>query len=148
MGPLVVLLHVLVLVSVGCTQETAETKKARHKERATQYFEKGDYREAIIEFKNVIQLDPIDADAHYRQGLSHLKLGTAQDFRDALKALTATVELNAANLDAQVKLGQLLLMANDPANARKRAEIVLASAPDQKVTHSSWPESSQGIPPG
>ena len=135
MGPFLVVLQILLLVSIGCTQETAETKKARHKERATQYFEKGDYREAIIEFKNVVQLDPVDSDAHYRQGLSHLKLGTAQDLREAMKSLTATVELNAANLDAQIKLGQLLLLANDPANARKRAEIVLASAPDQKEGH-------------
>ena len=139
MRPVVVVLalalHVVLTLSLGCTQETAETKKTRHKERATQYFEKGEYREAIIEFKNVVQLDPVDADAHYRQGLSHIKLGTAQDLRDAIKALTATVELNAANLDAQVKLGQLLLMANDPANARKRAEIILASAPDQKEGH-------------
>lgn len=116
-------------------QETAETKKARHKERAAQYFEKGDYREAIVEFKNVVQLDAVDADAHYRQGLSHLKLGTKQDLQDAVKDFATTVELNAANLDAQVKLGQLLLMANDPANARKRAEIALASAPDHREGH-------------
>ncbi len=128
-------MQVVLTLSIGCTQETMESKKARHKERATQYFEKGDYREAIIEFKNVIQLDPVDADAHYRQGLSHMKLGTVQDLREAVKDFTTTVELNAANLDAQVKLGQLLLVANDPANARKRAEIVLASSPDQKEGH-------------
>lgn len=130
-----VLLQTFLILSIGCTQETADSKKARHKERATQYFEKGEYREAIIEFKNVVQLDPLDADAHYRQGLSHLKLGTVQDLREAVKALTTTVELNATNLDAQIKLGQLLFMANDPANARKRAEIVLASASDHKEGH-------------
>ena len=132
MGIVALLLHVALSWSIGCTQESAEVKKAKHKERATQYFEKGDYREAIIEFKNVTRLDPLDADAHYRQGLSHLKLGTAQDLQEALKALKATVDVDAANLDAQVKLGQLYLMSNDPTNARKRADIVLTSTPDQK----------------
>lgn len=132
MGLVAVLLHAVLSWSVGCTQESAEVKKAKHKERATQYFEKGDYREAIIEFKNVTKLDPLDADAHYRQGLSYLKLGTAQDLQEALKAMKATVDVDAANLDAQVKLGQLYLMSNDPTNARKRADIVLTSTPDQK----------------
>jgi len=39
------------------------------------------------------------------------------------------VELDKTNRDAQLKLGALYLLANEPAKARKQADIVLVSAP-------------------
>jgi len=63
------------LVCLSCDWSSPEAKKARHRERATSYFEKGQYHEALIEYKNVAQLDPKDADAHYQLALTYLKLG-------------------------------------------------------------------------
>ena len=48
-----VVLQVVLIAAVGCTQESAETKATHHRERAIAYFDKGEYREAILEFKNV-----------------------------------------------------------------------------------------------
>jgi len=127
-----VVLQVVLIAAVGCTQESAETKATHHRERATTYFDKGEYREALLEFKNVAQIAPNDFDAHYRMALTYLKLGTSTDLQHALKELSTTVELNAANQDAQLKLGQLLLLAKEPAKARAHADIVLAAAPDNK----------------
>ena len=125
-------LPLLLIAAGGCTKETAATKAAHHKERAIAYFDKGEYREAIVELKNVVQIAPDDHDAHYRMALSHLKLGTVPDLQQSFKELSATVELNAGNQDAQLKLGQLLLLAKEPAKARAHADIVLTSAPDSK----------------
>lgn len=115
--------------AAACTQESVQAKKARHKARAAGYFEAGQYQEALIEFKNVVQLDPNDADGHYRLALTYLKLGGVPNLQDAFSELNKAVGLDAANHDAQLKLGQLYLLGNEPEKARERAEAVLASTP-------------------
>ena len=49
-----VVLPLALIAASGCTQETAETKATHHRERAVAYFDKGEYREAIVEFKNAV----------------------------------------------------------------------------------------------
>jgi len=113
----------------GCDQFSPEAQKAKHRERALSYFEKGQYQEALIEFRNVTQLDPQDANLHYRLALTHLKLGGTVNLQGSFTELSRTVELDKSNRDAQLKLGELYLLGNEPAKARKQAEIVLVSAP-------------------
>lgn len=120
----------LILVCLGCGGGSPESKKAKHNERGASYFEKGQYAEALIEYKNVAQLAPNDPDAHYRLALTHLKLGGLPNLQAAFAELSRTVELNQANQEAQLRLGELLLLGNDPGKARERAEIVLTSAPN------------------
>lgn len=119
----------VVLVYLGCDGSSPEAKKAKHRERATAYFEKGQYQEAIIEYQNVAQIDPQDADAQYRLAVTYLKLGGLPDLKHAYAALSRTVELDKTNREAHLKLGELYLRGNEPAKARERAEIVLVSAP-------------------
>jgi tetratricopeptide (TPR) repeat protein len=117
------------LICLGCDWSSPETKAAKHRERAASYFEKGQYAEALIEYKNVAQIAPNDADAHYRLALVYLKLGGLPNLQTAFAELNRTVELNQANQEAQLRLGELLLLGNSPGKARERAEIVLTSAP-------------------
>src|SRR6185295_2700838 len=119
----------LTLIMGGCDWLSPESKKAKHFEQAKAYFEKGQYSEAVIEFKNVVQLDPKDAEAHYRLALAQLKLGGASNLQGAFAELSKTVELDKTNQDAQLKLGELYLLGKEPAKARERADIVLVSAP-------------------
>ena len=105
----------VVLVCIGCDSPSPEAKKAKHRERAASYFEKGQYQEAIIEYKNVAQLDPKDADAHYRMALTYLKLGGLTNLQQAFAEISRTVELDKTNQDAQLKLGELYLLGNEPA---------------------------------
>jgi len=127
-----IVLQLTMIAATGCTQESAEQQKIRHKEQAIAYFDKGQYREAVIELKNLLKFAPSDPDAHYRLALTYLKLGTLTDLQQAFQELSTTIELNAANQDAQLKFGQLYFLANEPGNARKHADIVLAVAPDNK----------------
>ena len=119
----------LTLLCLSCQGASPESKKAAHLERAESYFSKGQYQEAIIEYRNVTQLDAKDAAAHYRLALAHLKLGGLLNLQAAFAELSRTVELDQTNRDAQLKLGELYLLGNEPGKARERAEIVLVSAP-------------------
>jgi Tfp pilus assembly protein PilF len=114
---------------VGCGESSVQDKKAKHRERAVSYFDQGKYQEAMIEFKNVVQIDPKDADAHYRLALTHLRLQTITDMQSAFHELSKSVELDPANRDAQIRLAELYLLGRDSAKARQHADAVLASAP-------------------
>ena len=132
----------LVLVCLGCDRSSPEAKKAKHREQAATYFEKGQYHEALIEYKNVAQVDPKDADAHYRLALIYLKLGGLPNLQAAFGELSKTLELDKTNRDAQLKLGELYLIGNEPAKARNQSEIVLVSAPqDTEGVHTQRTES-------
>jgi tetratricopeptide (TPR) repeat protein len=119
----------LALAGAGCDGLSPEANKATHRDRGVGYYEKGQYQEALIEFKNVVQIDPKDPDGHYRLALTFLKIGGLQNLQAAFGELTKTVELDQTNQDAQIKLGEMYLLSQQPAKARERAEIVLASAP-------------------
>ena len=113
----------------GCDWSSPEEKKAKHRERATSYFEKNQFHEALIEYRNVAQIDPKDADAHYRLALTYLKLGGLTNLQQAFAEINKTVELDKTDQDAQLKLGEIYLLGNEPVKAREQAEIVLVSAP-------------------
>ncbi|NGZ02407.1 MAG: hypothetical protein CV090_05080, partial [Nitrospira sp. WS238] len=121
---------IVILIYAGCDWSSPEKKIAKHRERAEQYMEKEQYPEAIIEYQNVIQLAPNNSDVHYRLALAHLKHGSLPSLQGAFAELTRTVELDKTNYDAQLKLGELYLLGNEPAKARERAEIILASTPE------------------
>ncbi|MDQ6735663.1 MAG: tetratricopeptide repeat protein, partial [Nitrospirota bacterium] len=114
---------------VSCDRFSPEAKKAKHRERGLAYYEKAQYQEALIELKNVVQIDPKDGDAHYRLALTYLKLGGLPNLQAAFGELSKTVELDQSNQDAQLKLGEMYLLSQQPAKAREHAEVVLASTP-------------------
>jgi tetratricopeptide (TPR) repeat protein len=113
----------------ACDWPTADTRKLRHLDNATKYFDSGQYHEALIELKNVTQMDPENGEAHHKMALAYLKIGGTSNLQKAFSELNKTVELNRNNHDAQLKLAELYLQGNDPSKAREHAEIVLLSAP-------------------
>ncbi len=119
----------------GCTQMSAEEKKAEHLSRGQGYFAEEKYREALIEYKNVVQIDPKDAGAHYQLALIHMKLGGMTDLQAAFGELAKTVDLDPSNQDAQIKLSEFYLLARQPEKARQHADIVLASSPQDPKGH-------------
>ncbi|MDR4483501.1 MAG: tetratricopeptide repeat protein [Nitrospirales bacterium] len=124
------------LVSLAnCTQLSDEEKKARHQERGKAYFEEEKYQEALIEFKNVVQLDPKDAKAYHQLALIHLKLGGVADLQAAFGELTKAVELDPSIQDAQLKLGEFYLLSQQTKEAKQYAEVVLASSPQDFKGH-------------
>ena len=65
---------IAVAIVAGCTRDP-NVLKQKHFAKGESYFQRGQYREAAIEFQNAIQIDPKYADAHYELAQTYLKLG-------------------------------------------------------------------------
>ncbi|MBW2094930.1 MAG: tetratricopeptide repeat protein [Deltaproteobacteria bacterium] len=126
-----IILRALLLVMMtgfflfGCA--SPEEKKARHEKRAQEYLKEGKLKEAVIELRNVVQLDPKDDAAFYQLGETYLKLKKG---REAFQAFSRAVSANPANLKAQLKLGQIFLLAKKTDEARKKAKLLLEKDKD------------------
>jgi tetratricopeptide (TPR) repeat protein len=121
-----------VLILAACQGDTE--RLAEHQRRGEAYLEEGDYAAAIIEYKNMLQLDPNRADAHY--GLAKALIGDKK-IRKAYWELQETVRLDPNNLDARLEYGQFLLFGKESEieDALAQSEAVLAVEPERA---SAW----------
>src|SRR2546425_13189359 len=118
------LLSVLVVMT-GCSK-SPEAKKTQHLERGDKYYAKAQFREAIIEYTNVIRIDVKNARAYRQIALAHYELG---ELGQALPYLMKSQELDPEDLDARLKLGSIYLLARQPAKAREQVTTVLEKDP-------------------
>jgi len=119
------LVAVVMLICVGCS--TPEEKKAKHYKKGMELVKENKLDEAIIEFKNALQIDPKYVDGHHQLGIAYLKKG---NLRGAFGELSRTVELNPELYDAQIKLGNLYMLGRKLLEAKEKAALVLKKAPD------------------
>jgi tetratricopeptide (TPR) repeat protein len=110
---LVALLVAAVTLS-GCTNK--EAAKAEHVKRGEAFLKDKKYQEASLEFRNAIQIDDRLASAHW--GLAQAYEGL-QRWAEMIDELKRTVDLDANNLDARVKLGNYYL-----APAKRTPEMI------------------------
>src|SRR5262245_34248549 len=131
----VVLLIGLFLFTYGCSGD-APGRKMAHVQRGEAYFADGKYAEAIIEYKNVLQLDPRDAQAHYKLGLAYLKRGNGRpDLQEAFRSISKSAEIDGTNLEAQLKLGEFFLLSRQFDKAQGKAGMVLEHEPNNLAAH-------------
>lgn len=116
---------VIALVISGCAW-SPEAKKARHLQRGDRYFTQQQYREAILEYHNVLQVDASNARAIQQLGISHYRLG---NFAQAFPYLLKTKELDSTNFDARLKLGTIYLAGRRLKEAQDEANFVLGQVP-------------------
>jgi Tfp pilus assembly protein PilF len=124
----IIILAIFLVVS-GCSKEA---KLERHWKKAEQYLAENKAKEAALEYRNVIKLEPKHAKAHYKLGLAYLRMGM---FRDAYVEISKTVELDPGLLDARNHLGQLYFLSGDLKKAREQVEAVLAKDPANSSAH-------------
>ena len=115
----VVLAFLVLVITVSCASK--EEKKAKHSERAKQYIEKNEFRKAVIELKNVVQIDPNDDAAYFELGETHLKL---KEVKEAFQAFSRAASVNPNNLGAQLKVGQMLLLGRQTEEAKKKVSTL------------------------
>jgi tetratricopeptide (TPR) repeat protein len=111
-------------VVAGCSPQA---KTARHLARASQYVQAEKYREAAIEYMNVLQADPSNRLAVRGMGLTLYQMG---EVRGAVYYLQKAEELDPADAEVRIKLGTLFLVMGDRVRARQRAEAILKGSPD------------------
>jgi tetratricopeptide (TPR) repeat protein len=116
------------LLFAGCADEA--TRLAEHLERGNAYLQEQKYAEAVIEFKNVLQLDPNHAAAHY--GLAKSYLGQ-RDLQRAYWELQESARLDPTNVDAKLQYAEFLLLGKeeDLQQAVQLAGEVLGQAPER-----------------
>jgi len=119
---LVVLLLIQLLASCG----GAEDRKANYFKRGMELYKQGNYVKAKLEFKNVLQIDPKDAEAHFMFGQIMEK---EQDWRKAYALFLRAVELNPNHAGAMTHLGRLYAMSGAPEKALEAADKVLVQKP-------------------
>ena len=113
------------LLLVACQSD--EQKLAQFLERGTAYAEEGKLEEAVIEFKNVLKIDPNNAAAHHQLADVYLKL---ERFRETYWELSEAVRLDPTNRQARMSLSGLALAARDYETVLAQVDGVLELDPD------------------
>jgi tetratricopeptide (TPR) repeat protein len=122
----------LLLVPLLAACQADEARLEEHLERGDGYLEQEQYGEAIIEYKNVLQLDPNHAAAHW--GLARAYLRNRQT-REGFWELRETARLDPDNLEAKLQFGQLSMYAGELEESLKQANEVIAGDPNRVTGH-------------
>jgi tetratricopeptide (TPR) repeat protein len=120
----IALLLLSLLGLVACQDDAA--KLAEHVSRGDAYIEEGKLEEAIIEFKSALQIDPNDADSHYKLAHAFLK---NQKPREGFWELRETVRLAPGNHEAAIEFSQLAVIAGEGEEALAQMNRVIAAEP-------------------
>lgn len=103
-------------------------KVAEHLSRAQEYYDAEQWPEAIIEYKNVLQVDPNHAEAHWKLSQSYLK---SDKSREGFWELRETVRLDPKNHDAKLQFAQISIYAGELEEALARSDEVIAEDPNR-----------------
>ena len=107
-------------------------RKQKYFESGERYYAKGKYREAIIQYRNAVDVDPNFGSAHYQLAQAYLKL---QDLQHAYAELSRTLELQPDNYKAHADITNLLVLSDSLKDAQAHVEILQQKQPNDPDTH-------------
>jgi tetratricopeptide (TPR) repeat protein len=120
-----ILLGLALCILISCGHSN-RSQIAMHLANAEKFFSSGQYREAIIEYNNVIQLAPAHKLASKKLALSFLavdEVGLAVEFLQRSKGL------DPADCEVRVRLAEIYLMYDQSEESRKEVDFVLEKKP-------------------
>ena len=119
---------VLAALLTGCSRDP-NVRKQKYLESGQRYFDKGQYREAEIQFENAIQVDSRFADAHYKLALAAMKL---QQWPTAYQELSTTIQTTAerSNTAAHLDLANLLILGRQFNDAKEHLDLLAEKQPN------------------
>ena len=124
-------LTAVLAVLVACSGDPAAESAARLK-RGDALLAQGKLPEAIVDYSAAVQANPNSAEA--RQKLGEVYAQT-QDIRQAAEHLVRAADILNTDVKAQLRAGQVLLLARRFADAQGRADKVLALEPRNAEAH-------------
>lgn len=132
---LLCILFAAIISLSGCTNP--EKTKVEHVNKGEAFLKDSKFQEASLEFRNAIQIDENLAAAHW--GLARAYEGL-QRFPEMMEELRKAVALDAANLDARIKLANYYVVGskNRPeiiSEAERLAKEVLEKDPNNIEGH-------------
>jgi cellulose synthase operon protein C len=110
----------------GCSRDP-NVRKQKYLESGERFFDKGEYREAEIQYENAIQQDSRFAEAHYRMGLAAIKL---QQWPTAYQELTQAIQIQPDHYGAHLDLANLLILGGRFADAKDHLDILTQKQPN------------------
>jgi tetratricopeptide (TPR) repeat protein len=116
----------LAALLTGCSRDP-NVRKQKYLESGQRYFDKGEYREAAIQFENAIQVDSRFADAHYKLALTALKL---EQWPGAFQELTTTIQLQPDHYAAHLDLANLLIFGRGFNDAKEHLDLLVQKQPN------------------
>lgn len=114
----------LLVLLAACTSQAE--RKMQHMTRGEEYYQAGQYREAEIEFRNALQIDPKLAAGHAQLGKTYLAL---RDPRNAFAEFQRALELDDSLRDPRYELARLYLASGDGAKAEAHARTLIERNP-------------------
>ena len=113
-GFLGIALAALLLLAPGCAR-SPEAQKARHLERADRHARIERFREAVLEYRNDLRLEPDRARALRHLGFAHFQLG---EMGQAFRVLLRAQAFEPDHPEVRIKLGTIYLVGGRPHDAR------------------------------
>ena len=102
-------------------------RKEKYLESGQRYYDKGQYREAAIQFENAIQVDSRFVAAHYKLALTALKL---QQWPTAYQELSTTVQLDPNQYAAHLDMANLLILSGHFNDAKEHLDLLVQKQPN------------------
>jgi tetratricopeptide (TPR) repeat protein len=116
----------LAALCTGCSRDP-NVRKQKYLESGQRYFDKGQYREAEIQFENAIQVDSHFADAHYKLAQAAMKL---EQWPTAYQELTTTIQQQPDQYAARLDLANLLILGRQYSEAKQHLDVLAQKEPD------------------
>jgi len=118
-------LAIVLALLAGCSRNP-ETRKQQFFESGNSYFDKGDHRAAIIEYRNAVEIDPLFGAARAKLAESYARVG---DGPNAVAEYVRAADLLKDDFDVQFRAGALLLAAGQPDQALAKADAAIRLRP-------------------
>jgi len=122
--PVVLLCAALIICACATNPQKA---KAKYLAAGQNYMKKGDYGDAIVEFRNALRIDPRFVEAYYQVAQADL---AQRDWSTAYAALEKAIELDPNRIDARLDRGRLYLAARQFDKAEDEANFILKHEPN------------------
>ena len=114
----------LVLFIIGCSSNAQ--KKERFLSEGEKYFHNKEYKEAIIQLKNAIHMDPESSKAYWLLSKSYLK---TSNINEAFKTLLAIEQMEPDSIEVKLELASAYFANNIMNEAQSRIDEVLKKDP-------------------
>ena len=124
-------LGIIAISLVNCSRDP-NLRKKKYLESAQHYFESGKLDQAVVQFRNSLEIDANFAEAHYGLGLIYLR---KQNWPRAVQELNRAIDLQPENYAARVELAKLLIAGGSFEQAKEQVDWVLRTRPNDGKSH-------------
>src|SRR5688500_14692590 len=115
----------VLFLSAACSSDP-EQQKLEYVASGDAYVAQKQYAEAILQYRNAVALDASFGEARFKLAQTYEING---DLPAALREYVRAADLMPENAEAQLRAGKMLIAAGQFADARTRAEAIVAKDP-------------------